>query len=37
MQSNEDFIDAILDKMEKGNTPATLIEGLAIFTKLVNK
>ncbi len=37
MQSNEDFVDAILDKMEKSNNPQAMIEGLRIFTKLVNK
>jgi len=37
MQSNEDFVDAILDKMVKENAAPVLIEGLRIFIKLVNK
>lgn len=37
MQSNENFVDGILDKMEQDNSGAALIEGLRILTKLVNK
>ena len=37
MQSNEDSVNAILDKMEKTNSAPALIEGLKIFTKLVSK
>jgi hypothetical protein len=37
MQSNEDFVEAILNKMESETSPPLIIEGLKIFTKLVNK
>lgn len=37
MQSNEDFVEKILKKMEEQNPSEAMIEGLRIFTKLVNK
>lgn len=37
MQSNEDFIEHLLDKMQGQNSSEALIDGLRIFTKLVNK
>jgi len=37
MQSNEDLIESILNKMESSNPPPVLTEALRIFTKLVSK
>lgn len=37
MQSNEDFIESILTKMQGENSPDAMIDGLKIFSKLVNK
>ena len=37
MQSNEDRVDAILDKIEKSCTTQQLNDALAILTKLIAK
>lgn len=37
MQSNEDFVEAILNKMESETSAPVMVEGLKIFTKLLNK
>ena len=37
MQSNEDRVDAILDKIEKSSTTQQLNDALAILTKLISK
>ena len=37
MASNEDKVDAILDRMQKSNDPVALSEGLNILCKLTAK
>ncbi len=37
MTSNEDRVDAVLDKMQQENDPQALSEGLNILCKLTSK